>query len=35
MINGISPWNPRRPFYLNDALTEFGVPTPSGNCTCQ
>lgn len=35
MINGISPWNPRRPFYLNDALMEFGVPVPAGNCTCQ
>lgn len=35
MINGISPYNPRRPLYLNDALTEFGVPIPAGNCTCQ
>jgi hypothetical protein len=34
MINGISPYNPRRPFYLDDALLEFGVPVPSGNCTC-
>ncbi len=35
MINGISTWNPRRPFYLNDALVEFGEAIPSGNCTCQ
>ncbi|OWQ82886.1 type IV secretion protein Rhs, partial [Roseateles aquatilis] len=35
MINGISTWNPRRPFYLNDALIEFGEAIPSGNCVCQ
>jgi len=34
-INGISPINPRRLLYLNEALLQFGAPTPSANCTCQ
>lgn len=35
MINGISPYNPFRPMYFDDANAEFGSPVPAGNCTCR
>lgn len=35
MINGISQLNFARPYYLNAALLEFGLPIPAGNCTCK
>jgi len=37
LINGISPWNPLKDFYLNSATAEFGIPARSyskGPCQC-
>ena len=35
MINSISPINPFRNGYLDEAIGEFGMPVPTDNCTCQ
>ncbi|MDB0524746.1 RHS repeat-associated core domain-containing protein, partial [Ralstonia solanacearum] len=35
MINGIGPYNPRRPLYMGASTLEFGTHVSSGNCTCR